>query len=76
MRPKQGPKFKVPLTDEKEMVTFLTECSKQGDPCTEGNVSQDICHFLKCYGYENTFKKKKPGTPHTSIANAAMSLGF
>ena len=59
MRPKTGPKFKVPLADEQEMVTFLDECFQQGDARTEEEVSADICQFLKCYGYKNTFKKSE-----------------
>ena len=69
IRPKQGPKFKVPLQNEKEMVKFLNECSEQGDPRTEEEVSADICHFLKCYQFENTFKKGKPGELYSSFKN-------
>ena len=74
IRPKQGPKFKVPLQDEEQLVKSINEHAEQGDPRTEEDVASEICHFLKCYGYENTFKKQKPGSCYCE--NYSISCTF
>ena len=76
LRPKQGPKFKVPLQHEKELVKFLDECSEQGDPRTEEEISSDIGHFLNCYKYDNKFKNKKPGLNVSSLYHALFERCF
>ena len=61
IREKLGPRFKISLEEEQDMVTYLEECSEQNDPRTQLQFAAEIVHFLQVYQIENTFRKGVPG---------------
>ena len=61
IREKQGPKFKISLEEEKQMVDYLADCWNKGDPRTQLQFGAEIVHFLEVYGLENTFRRGIPG---------------
>ena len=66
IREKQGPKFKISLEEEKEMVEYLGDCWKKDDARTQMQFGSEIVHFLQVYNLKNNFRNGIPGKHNCS----------